>query len=106
MHTVGPPANHWEPSMLLPAALTWMMQEVLTGHPDVLLQPLLPCGYLGAETLQLTLSNGSERTSLSFRFQNNFILQIRKLRLKALELLTWGYMAGLGLGFVMTKNNF
>ena len=44
--------------------------------------------------------------NLSFRFQNNFILQIRKLRLRALELLTWGYMEGLGLCFVRPKTIF
>ena len=59
-------SNHWEPSMLLQAALTWTMWEVLTGHSDVpLLQPLLPSSYQGAETLQPTFSKGSGRTSVS-----------------------------------------
>jgi len=87
--------------MLLQAALTWTMREVLAGHSDVpLLQPLLPSSYQGAETSQPTFSKGSGRISVS---DNNFILQIRKLRLRALELLTWGYMAGLGLYFVQPK---
>ena len=91
--------------MLLPAALTWMMWEdadrSLRCHAAEATPPtqLWREWDLTADILKRFWKN------LSFRFQNNFILQIRKLRLRALELLTLGYIAGLGLCFVRTETN-
>lgn len=111
MHTTGsgeprepPPTNHWKSSMLLWAALPRRRERTRPGQQgrcwNHSIHPVAERPHSYSWHSQKVLKK------LSFRSQNNFILQMRKLRPVASERFALGCMAELGsLRFAQPETN-